>query len=103
VGIGRFAKRLILNHFPTILIVAGLVLAYITWQVEVQRRKVDNSLRYIDLMTENNFTRQLYAVAEFTLCFEKKRGLNLSYLSKQEFDDRKIKAYPVRACDAKSG
>jgi hypothetical protein len=56
--------------------------AHQLWQNEVDKRRFESTLKYLDQMLQREYVDNLWDLQEFTICFENKRGAgrHLSYL-----------------------
>ena len=54
--------------------------AFQNWNGEIEKRKLDATLRYLDPLLQREFIDSLWDIEEFTICFEKSQQRHLAYL-----------------------
>lgn len=84
------------NAWLTVIFIAvagcSAFLAYSSWQEQVKRRQDEITLNYLDALAKPEFTKALWYLQEFTICFENDNGdlgaggKHLSYRTIAEID-----------------
>ena len=84
---GKSASRSFELFIQLLVLIGTVAAAYIAWgawQHEVHRKRVDTTLEYLKNLTEQTYVDRLWEIQKFTMCFEKKKGRNVSLLSRGE-------------------
>lgn len=76
--------------------IVGAVVAWRAWSAELEKRKLEATLKYIEPLSQREFLDDLFDLHEFTICFENKQGHHISYLLSRELYEEEIKANAIR-------
>jgi hypothetical protein len=100
VEIKLWKSQRIANGIQFSLLIVALIasfLAYRTWRSEIEKRKVEITLKYLEPLTQKDYINGLWAVQTFTICLEKQSKFHLSYLTSHELDKTNKKTIDLAA------